>query len=111
MFGDPESHVWQIDHLTPLWHAGFLGTQILLAVFAAEDGMNEHLIGRLHLPQVMPTMSWLSTRLLAPLCAQALGRTHKPIGGGRQTAVMAIFGLLPLQGVDAQAKEIGRAHV
>src|SRR5258708_22764482 len=49
----------------------------------------------------MPTMSWLTTRLLATLCAQALGRTHKPIGGGRQTAVMAIFGLLPLQGVDA----------
>jgi len=29
--------------------------------------MNEHLIGRLDLPQVMPTMTWLSARLLAAL--------------------------------------------
>src|SRR5260221_3638681 len=106
MFGDPESHVWQIDHLTPLWHGGFLGTQILLAVFAAEDGMNEHLIGRLHLPQVMPTMALLPTRRLPAFFPQALGGTHKPIGGGRQTAVMAIFGLLPFQGFDALLQRV-----
>jgi hypothetical protein len=53
------------------------------------------------LPQVMAAMSWLSTGLLAALLSQALGRTPKPIGGGRQTASMAIFGLLPFEGFDA----------
>jgi hypothetical protein len=37
--------------------------------------MNEDLIGLLYLPQVMPTMSWLSTGLLAALFPQALGST------------------------------------
>jgi hypothetical protein len=63
--------------------------------------MNEDLIGLLYLPQVMPTMSWLSTGLLAALLTQALGRAHKTIGGGRQTAIMAIFGLVPFEGFDA----------
>src|SRR5712691_91669 len=101
MFGDPEPLGRQIDHLASLWHICGLGTQILLAVVAAADRMNEHLIRRLYLPQMMPTMAWLSTGLLAALVSQALGGTHKTIGGGRQTAVMAIFGLLPLEGVDA----------
>src|SRR5262249_45835933 len=56
--------------------------------------MNEYLIGRLDLPQVMPTLTWLSARLIAALVPQALGRTHKPIGGGRQTAIMVIFALV-----------------
>jgi len=73
----------------------------VVALLAAENWMNEDLIGHLDLPQVMPTMAWLSTRRLPAFFAQALGGTHKPIGGGRQTAVMAIFGLLPFQGFDA----------
>src|SRR6266851_556005 len=101
MFRDPEPLGRQIDHLPSLWHVCGLGVQIVLAMLAAEDWMNDDLIRRLHLPQVMPTMSWLSTGLLAALLSQALGRTHKTIGGGRQTAIMAIFGLLPFQGVDA----------
>src|ERR1700688_2215076 len=63
--------------------------------------MNEHLVRGLHLPQVMPLVSLLPTRLLAARFAQALGHTHEAIGGGRQTAIMAIFGLLPLQGLEA----------
>ena len=43
-------------------------------------------------------MAWLTTSLLAALVSLALGRTHKTIGGGRQTALMAIFGLLPFEG-------------
>ena len=67
MFGDPEPLDGQIHHLTSLWQVCWLGTQIVLAVLAAQDRMNEHLIRRLHLPEVMPTMSWLSTGLLAAL--------------------------------------------
>ncbi len=56
--------------------------------------MNKHLIGCLHLPQMVPTMAWLPTGLLAALLSQALGGTHKAIRGRRQVAIMAIFGLL-----------------
>ena len=101
MFGDPEPLGRQVEHLASLRHGGFLGAQIVLALLAAEDWMNEDLIGLLYLPQVMPTMSWLSTGLLAALVSQALGRTHKTIGGGRQTAIMTIFGLLPFERFDA----------
>jgi len=55
----------------------------------------------LYLPQVMPTMSFLPTGLLAAPLPQALGYTNKTIGGGRQTTLVAIFGLLPFKGFDA----------
>jgi hypothetical protein len=101
MFRDPEPLGRQVDHLASLRHVCGLGAQIVVAMLTVFNRMNEDLIRRLHLPQVMPTMAWLSTGLLAALLPQALGRTHKPIGGGRQTASMAIFGLLPFQGFDA----------
>src|SRR6266571_2830356 len=106
MFGDPEPLGRQIDHLASLWHLCWVGAQIVLALLAAEDWMNEDLIRRLHLPQMMSTMSWLSTGLPAALVPQALGRTHKTIGGGRQTAIMAIFGLLPFEGLDALLQRV-----
>jgi hypothetical protein len=106
MFRDPEPPGRQVDHLASLRHVCRLGAQIVLAMLAAEDGMNQDLIRRLHLPQVMPTMALLSTGLLAALLPQALGRTDKPIGGGRQTAFMAIFGLLPFEGFDALLQSV-----
>ena len=106
MFGDPEPLGRQIDDLASLWHGGFLGVQIVLTLLAAEDWMNEDLIRALYLPQVRPTMSWLSTGLLAALLPQALGRTHKTIGGGRQTAIMTIFGLVPFEGFDALLQRV-----
>ena len=42
MFGDPEPLDWQVYHLTPLRHFGWLGAQILLAVLTAFDGMKKH---------------------------------------------------------------------
>src|SRR6266567_4061300 len=111
MFGDPEPLGRQIDHLASLWHLCWVGAQIVLALLAAEDWMNEDLIRRLHLPQMMSTMSWLSTGLPAALVPQALGRTHKTIGGGRQTAIMAIFGLLPFEGLDALAAIVPALHL
>src|SRR5260221_2156780 len=67
MFGDPEPLDWQIHHLTPLGQCCWLAAQILLAVLAACDRMNEHLIRHLDLLEVMPTVTFLSTRLLAAL--------------------------------------------
>ncbi len=63
--------------------------------------MNEDLIGNLYLPQVVPTMAVLPTRLLATLFPQALGCTNKAVGGGRQTTSMASFGQLPFERFDA----------
>jgi hypothetical protein len=97
MFGDPEPFCRQVHHLTPLWHFRWLLTQILLAVLTALDGMNEHLIGRHHLLEVMPPVALLPTGLLAALVSQALRRTNEAIGGGRQPAIMAILGLLPFE--------------
>ena len=78
-----------------------MGAQIVLAVLTALDCMKENLIGVGHLLQVMPPVPFLPTRLLPALFAQTLRGTHEAIGGGGQTAIMAIFGLLPFEGFDA----------
>lgn len=70
----------------------WLLTQVVLAVLTTLDGMNEHLIGRLYLLEMIPPMLHL-----AALVPQALWGTHKTIGGRRQTALVAIFGLLPFE--------------
>jgi hypothetical protein len=101
MFGDPQSLGRQIHHLPSFRDRGFLVTQIMVAILAADDGMNEDLIGRLQLREMMATMAFLPTGLLAAFVPQALRGAHKAIGRGRQTTVMAIFGLLPFQGLDA----------
>jgi hypothetical protein len=101
MFGDPQPLGRQINHLASLREAGFLGPQIVLTLLATADGMNEDLIGRLDLPQVRASMALLSAWFLATLVPQALGGTNEAVGGGRQTAIMAVFSELPLQGFDA----------
>lgn len=42
-------------------------------------------------------MAWLPTWLFAALLFEALRMAHEPIRGGRQAAVVAIFGLLSFQ--------------
>src|SRR5260370_18172783 len=54
----------------------------------------------------MPPMALLPARLLAALFPLALGSTHKTIGGGRQTAVMTIFGLLPFESFDTLLESV-----
>jgi hypothetical protein len=51
-------------------------------------------------------MALLSAWLFATLLLQALGKTHKPIGRGRQVAVVAIFGLLSFEDFDAFLQHI-----
>ena len=65
MFRDPESLGGQVDHLASLRERGFLGAQVVLAVLTAHDGMDEDFIRHLHLPQMVSTMAWLPTWLLA----------------------------------------------
>src|SRR5436305_11991632 len=93
MFRDPEPFGWQVHHLTPLWHGGFLLTQVVLAALTAFNGMNEDVIRLLHLLEMMPTVSLLSAGLLAAFFRQALGWPHKSMGGGMQTVMIALFGL------------------
>src|SRR6266702_4653344 len=101
MFRDPEPFGWQVHHLTPLWHGGFLLAQVVLAALTACNGMHEDVVRLLHLLEMMPTVALLCAGLLAAFCAQALGWPHKAIRGRRQVTLMAVFGLLSFQGVDA----------
>jgi hypothetical protein len=48
--------------------------------------MNEHLIGRLNLPQVMATMAFLPTGLLAALFAQVI--LPRICGGGEAARIL-----------------------
>jgi len=106
MFGDPKPLGRQIDHLASLRDTCRLGTQIVVTLLTADDRVDEDLIGRLHLSQVMPTMAHLAAWFLATLLPQALGYTHEAVGGGGQTAIMTIFGLVPFEGVDALLQSV-----
>jgi hypothetical protein len=106
MFRDPEPLGWQVHHLAPLWHAGFLLTQVVLAALTAFNGMNEDVIRVLHLVEMMPTVAFLPAGLLPAPLAQALGWPHKPIRGRRQVTIVAIFGLLSFQGFDALLQKV-----
>jgi len=64
---DPEPLERQIYYLTPLWQFRWVSTQVLLTVLTAFDRVNEYLIGKLHLSQVVPTMTLLPTRFLPTL--------------------------------------------
>ena len=48
MFPDPEPFGRQVDHLAPLGQVCWLGAQIVVAMLAAKNWMNEDLIGGLH---------------------------------------------------------------
>src|SRR5258707_14499794 len=101
MFGDPKPLDWQVHDLTPLWHCCWLRTQILLAVFTVLDFMDENLIGVVLLPQMMPPVPLLPTRLLPALFPQTLGRSHQTIGGRWQTDIPDICGFVPFEGRDS----------
>lgn len=94
----PEAFGWQIDHLASLWQFCRAIVEISLTVFAPFDRMDQHHIGCVHLSEVMASMAFVPTWLLATFLPQALGGTHTPIGRGRQVAVVALFGLLCFQG-------------
>jgi len=100
MFADPEPLDRQVNDLASLRQLCWLAPQILVAMLTAEDWMNEDFIGRLYLLEMMSAMSLLPTGLLAALFPQALERANKTIRGGRQAAMMTIFGKLSFQRFD-----------
>ncbi len=97
MFRDPEPFGWQIDCLASFWERRWLVAEISLAMLTTGNRMKLYLVGHLHLSEVMSSMAFLPTRLLPTLLFQAFRHTHKAIRGRRQTAIMAILRLLPLQ--------------
>ncbi len=82
----------QIHHLTPLSPTGRHHVQILLAGLTLSYLQLNDLIWSRGELQAGPRVSWLPARLLLALGAQAFRVTHKPIRGGRQVAIVAIFG-------------------
>ena len=84
MFGDPESFGWQVHHLTPLWHGGFLGAQVVLAALTAFNGMHEDVIRLLHLLEMMPTVrkaGYYSTNSHSTSCFRSHAACFAPIRG------------------------------
>src|SRR5260370_6982456 len=87
----------QINDLAALHLQRCYRAQIVLTVLAVFDRVDDDRIGSLRHLQRAPWMISLSSRLLAAFLAQALGLPMKAIRGGRQVAVLAIFGLLRFQ--------------
>ena len=87
----------QINDLAALHLQRCYLAQIVLTVLAVFDRVDDYRIGSLRHLQRAPWMISLSSRLLAAFLAQALGLPMKAIRGGRQVAVVAIFGLLRFQ--------------
>ena len=67
----------------------------------ADDGIHDHLIGALTPHQCRSGVTFLSTRLLPALLAQAPGLPHEAVGGRGQVTVVTVFGLLLFQGLEA----------
>ncbi|GCE15591.1 hypothetical protein KTT_54500 [Tengunoibacter tsumagoiensis] len=97
MFHDPEPFRRQIDDLSAFRDPPRTGFKVLVAAGTGSNLMDQDLIGSFDLAQGMPFVPWLASGFFAALLAQRFGYPHKAIRGGRQTTVMAVFGLLPLK--------------
>src|SRR5207302_9277776 len=82
--------------------------EIELALLAALNLMNDHLIGTLHLLKMIPAMTLLPARFLVALWSQAFRWTNKAIGGGRQATIVTVFGKLALQCFDTLLQIVNR---
>jgi hypothetical protein len=92
IFAHHQTRQGQIHHLATLSSTGGHPLQILLADFTPFDLQLSDLIGGRGERQAESRVSWLPTRWLLALWAQAFGLASKPIRGGRQVAIVAIFG-------------------
>lgn len=105
IFLDPQAFFGQVQDLAAFGIAGRLPPQVVLTVLADLDRMDQHLIRKLDLLKMMAPMTRLATCFLAALLPQTLGRAHEVIRRGRQAAVVAIFGFLPLQFFDSLLRD------
>src|SRR6266568_2773873 len=81
----------QLHDLTPLSSTRCHRVQVVLAGLTVVYLQLDDLIWRGRERQARSRVSWLPTRFLLALLAQALRFAHKPIRGGRQVAIVAIF--------------------
>src|SRR6266566_2437734 len=81
----------QIQDLTPLSSTGCHHLQVLLASLTLFYWQLDDLIWRGRELQARSQVSWLPSRFLLALLAQAFRFAHKTIRGGRQVAIVAIF--------------------
>jgi hypothetical protein len=99
IFPHDQTWRWQIHHLTALSATCGHRLQILLTRFTPFDLQLSDLIGAGGERQARSRVSWLPARFLLALGAQAFGLVSKPIRGGGQVAIVAIFGQPILQGL------------
>src|SRR5260221_275260 len=99
----------QINDLAGLHLQRCYLAQIVLGVLAVFDRVDDHRIGSVRHLQRASWMISLSSRLIAAFLAQALGMPMKAIRGGRQVAVVAIFGRLRFQYAEtlSQPRDLG----
>jgi hypothetical protein len=104
IFAHQHTRRGHIQHLAPLSATGCHCQQVLLARFTALDLQLGDLIRGAGERQARSRVSYLPTRWLLALLAQAFWLASKPIGGGGQVAIMAIFGEPVLQGFQVLAQ-------
>lgn len=94
----------QIHDLSTLYSTRCHRVQIVLARFASFDLLLDELIWRRRELQARSWVSWLPSRFLLALWAQAFRFAPKPIRGWGQVAVVAIFREPVLQGFQLLAQ-------
>jgi hypothetical protein len=104
IFPHQQTRQRQIYDLATLSSTGCNRLQVVLASFAPLDQQAGDLIGRRRELQAGSWMSWLPSRFLLALGAQAFRFACKPIRGGRQVAIVAIFRKPVLQGFQLLAQ-------
>jgi hypothetical protein len=94
----------QIHDLSTLCSTRCNRVQVMLASFAPCYLLEGDLIWRRRELQARSWVSWLPSRFLLALCAQAFRFAHKPIRGWGQVAIVAIFREPVLQGFQLLAQ-------
>jgi len=85
------SRLWDIHPLPMLAGSAYHPMQVGLAVLAMLNGLHNHFIGLRRQAQTLTRMALLSAWLFATWLAQTLLLPYKPIRGGRQMTMVALF--------------------
>jgi hypothetical protein len=97
IFSHQQTRQRQIHDLSTLYSTRCNRVQVVQASFAPFYLLLDDLIWRRRELQARPWVSWLPSRFLLALCAQAFRCAHKPIRGWGQVTLVAIFRELVLQ--------------
>jgi hypothetical protein len=97
IFSNDQTRCWDIDDLSALDVTGWNCVHIVLAGFTVLNVLLQHFIWGRRPSQARSWMSWLPSRWLLALLAQAFRLADKTIRGRRQVTIVAVFGQLLLQ--------------